>query len=70
MTACSSRAFPKRPVYLYLNNGEVEIRCASHLWGKRTMEVEAILRDEVGKDMNAAIIGPAGENLSHMARAS
>lgn len=55
------------PVYLYLNNGEVEIRDASHLWGKRVIETEQLLRKEVGKDMNAAIIGPAGEHLSHMA---
>lgn len=61
------KGISEKPVYLYLNNGEVEIRDASHLWGKRTIEVETILREEVGKDMNAAIIGPAGEKLSHMA---
>lgn len=55
------------PVYLYLNNGEVEIRDASHLWGKTVIQTEEILRKEVGKNMNAAIIGPAGERMSHMA---
>ena len=47
--------------------GKVEIRDASHLWGKRTIETETLLRAEVGDDMNAAIIGPAGERMSYMA---
>ncbi len=61
------KGISEKPVYLYLNDGNVEIRDASHLWGKRTIETEKILRSEVGKDMNAAIIGPAGERMSYMA---
>lgn len=61
------KGISEKPVYLYLNDGNVEIRDASHLWGKRTIETEEILRAEVGEDMNAAIIGAAGERLSHMA---
>ncbi|NJN97583.1 MAG: aldehyde ferredoxin oxidoreductase family protein [Anaerolineales bacterium] len=51
-----------RPVYLWVNDGQVELRDASHLWGKITGEVEAILKEELGdKDIEVAQVGPAGE---------
>jgi aldehyde:ferredoxin oxidoreductase len=36
------------PVCLWINDDQVEIRDASHLWGKRTADVEAMLREELG----------------------
>ncbi len=56
------------PVYLWVNEGEVETRDASHLWGKFTREVQKIIRREV-KDERAQVgcIGPAGENLVRFA---
>ncbi len=52
------------PVYLNINEGEVEIRDASHLWGKVTGDVQAAIRDELGDQrIRVAQIGPAGENL-------
>ncbi len=53
-----------KPVYLYLNNGKVEIRDASHLWGCDIYEVQRKLKGEL-KDtgLSVASIGPAGERL-------
>lgn len=52
------------PVYLWVNNGSVEIRDASHIWGSLTKESEEAIRLELGdKHIRVAQIGPAGENL-------
>ena len=54
----------KKPVYLWVSDKEVEIRDASHLWGKDTFETEELLRGEVGdKRVKVMSIGQAGENL-------
>lgn len=54
----------EKPVYLYVTDEKVEIRDASHLWGKDTYETEALLKEEVGdKRAQVIAIGPAGENL-------
>jgi len=54
----------KDPVYIWINNGEVEIRDASHLWGKDVRETNKILQSDLGdRDIQAVCIGPAGENL-------
>jgi aldehyde:ferredoxin oxidoreductase len=53
-----------RPTYLYLDNGRVELRDASSVWGKGARDTENMLRAEVGRqDARVACIGPAGENL-------
>ena len=53
-----------KPVYLWVHNGEAEIRDASNVWGKGTRETETILRSEIGDGrVQVASIGPAGENL-------
>ncbi len=51
-----------KPVYLWLHNGEAELRDASHLWGKSTKVVDAMLKEEVG-DAKAQVAqaGPAAE---------
>lgn len=62
------RGISPTPVYLWINQGEVELRDASHLWGKMTVETEAILREELGDDrIQVAQVGPAGENLVRFA---
>lgn len=38
----------KKPVYLWVQDGEAELRPAEHLWGKPTNEVEDQLFDELG----------------------
>ena len=54
----------KNPAYLWIKDGEIEIKNASHLWGKVTGEAEAIIKNEL-KDqfVRVAQIGPGGENL-------
>jgi aldehyde:ferredoxin oxidoreductase len=55
------------PVYLYVNDDDVEIRPASHLWGKDTIDTQEALKDELGPEFQIAAIGPGGENLSPLA---
>jgi aldehyde:ferredoxin oxidoreductase len=40
----------ERPVYLWVHDGEVELRDAAHLWGHLTADVEDTLREELGDD--------------------
>jgi aldehyde:ferredoxin oxidoreductase len=55
------------PVYLYIDNGKVEIRQAEDLWGKDTTETEQTLKERHGSDVQIASIGPAGEKQSLIA---
>lgn len=54
-----------RPVYLWIRDGECEIRDASRMWGKLdTFETEDAVRGEVGQERASVVaIGPGGENL-------
>ena len=56
-----------KPVYIFIDSGKAEIRDASHLWGKTTIETEKILNEEIEGKIGIALIGPAGENMSYMA---
>ncbi|HMK35801.1 MAG TPA: aldehyde ferredoxin oxidoreductase family protein [Desulfomonilaceae bacterium] len=58
------------PVYLYIDEQRAELRDAADLWGKDTIETEAILRDRYKAGAQVACIGPAGEKLSYMAGVS
>jgi len=54
----------KKPVYLWVHDGEAEIRDASHLWGQGILKTTDMIREELGdKKVSVAAIGPAGENL-------
>ncbi len=55
------------PVYLWIHDGVAELRSAEHLWGKLTNEVDGIVKDELGKKVEIAQIGPAGEKLANFA---
>jgi len=57
----------EKPVYLFINNGKAELRDAAHLWGKDTFDTEDILKNELGKDVEVACIGPFGEKVSLIA---
>ncbi len=54
------------PVYAVVEDGEVELRDASHLWGKGVHETRDTLEEEVdgayGKNLSIMAIGPGGEN--------
>jgi len=53
-----------KPVYLLIHDGTVEIKDASHLWGKGFYETKDILTKEVGeKRARISAIGQGGENL-------
>jgi aldehyde:ferredoxin oxidoreductase len=52
-----------RPVYLLIDNGDVDVRDASPLWGKSAFEAEEILLREHGERARFATTGIAGENL-------
>jgi aldehyde:ferredoxin oxidoreductase len=58
----------KKPVYLWINDGQVEIRDASHLWGQDTGPAQEAILSEVGK-AKVLGIGPGGENLVRYASA-
>jgi aldehyde:ferredoxin oxidoreductase len=52
-----------KPVYLAIDNDEVEIRDASHLWGRDTYETPIAIRKELNDpDTEVACIGRGGEN--------
>jgi len=57
----------KEPVYLWLNNGSVEIRPAGKVWGKTTHETEDRLKAETHPEAKVCSIGPAGEKLAFTA---
>lgn len=52
------------PVSLVIDDEDVELKGASHLWGKTTYETQRLLKEDVGdKKAQITCIGPAGENL-------
>jgi aldehyde:ferredoxin oxidoreductase len=52
----------KRPVYLWIHEGDAEIRDASPIWGKLSKETQDEIRRELRDDrIRIALIGPAGE---------
>ncbi|MBT4497904.1 MAG: hypothetical protein HOC74_09305 [Gemmatimonadetes bacterium] len=56
-----------RPVYLWIEDDQVELRDASHVWGKGIMGSQQQLLGELGKDVRILTIGQAGENLCRIA---
>jgi aldehyde:ferredoxin oxidoreductase len=58
----------KKPVYLWINDGEIEIRDASNLWGQGVFDTQETIRQELGdEEVKAMCCGPAGENLVRFA---
>ena len=57
-----------KPVYLWIDRGEAELRDAGHLWGKTTNQVDEMLVEELGdKRIQVTQVGPAGEKLVRFA---
>ncbi len=52
-----------KPVFLWINEGNVEIRDADWLWGLDTSVTDRLLKENVDAKSKIACIGPAGENL-------
>lgn len=58
------RGKANRPVYLYVHDGEIEIRDAHNVWGSGVYDTQDIIRKELGDEETQILcIGPAGENL-------
>jgi aldehyde:ferredoxin oxidoreductase len=55
------------PVYLWIHDGEAQIRSADGLWGLDHYEAFERLRGETDPKAQLACIGPAGENLVRFA---
>jgi len=56
-----------KPVYLHINNGTPSFKDAADIWGKDTFETQDILREDNGKDLEVACIGPSAEKLALIA---
>jgi aldehyde:ferredoxin oxidoreductase len=53
----------EKPVYLYINDDDVELRDASHLWGQSVWKTEEILKSSLQDPLvRVSSIGKAGEN--------
>ncbi|HZU87328.1 MAG TPA: aldehyde ferredoxin oxidoreductase N-terminal domain-containing protein, partial [Anaerolineaceae bacterium] len=65
------RGISPRPVYLWLADGQMELRPADDLWGLDTHQTEKTLRQaelkRTGREVSVACIGPAGEKQSLIA---
>ena len=60
------RGKAEKPVYLWINDDHVELKDATHLWGKDTWVTQRIIKHELGDpDIQVLKIGPAGENMCH-----
>ena len=57
----------EKPVYILIQDDQVEIHDAGDLWGMLAIDVEMALKERHGKKASVACIGPAGEKLSYMA---
>ena len=57
-----------QPAYIFINDGRIEIRDASKVWGAGVYDSQEILRQELGDpEVQCMVIGPAGENLVRFA---
>jgi aldehyde:ferredoxin oxidoreductase len=51
-----------KPVYLWIDEGQVEFRNATQLWGQNTYQTQDRIISEIeGRKPKVAVIGPAGE---------
>lgn len=57
ITGCSERA-----VHIHIEDGAVDIRDASRLWGLGNLATHETLKNELGESVRILSIGPGGEN--------
>ena len=58
----------KNPVYLFVHNGEIEIKDARGVWGQSVADAQWAIRDDLGdQEVKSIVCGPAGENLVRFA---
>jgi aldehyde:ferredoxin oxidoreductase len=52
----------EKPCYIFIEDGMVEVRDASDLWGLGSFEIERVLKEKCGQATRFVTTGPAGEN--------
>ncbi|MGQ9720872.1 MAG: aldehyde ferredoxin oxidoreductase family protein [Candidatus Jordarchaeum sp.] len=58
----------EKPIYLWIKNGEAELKDAGKIWGKNVYQTEDIIRESLGDSkIIVSSIGPAGEKLVKIA---
>ncbi|MBT8332481.1 MAG: aldehyde ferredoxin oxidoreductase, partial [Deltaproteobacteria bacterium] len=58
----------QNPCYIYIHNGEIEIRDARDIWGQSVTDAQWAIRQELGdEEVKSCVCGPAGENLVRFA---
>ncbi len=58
----------KDPVYIWINNGEIQIRDAKNVWGTGIYDTQDIIRKELrDEEVQCLCIGPGGERLVRFA---
>ncbi len=56
------------PVYLFIDDGRIELRAAKHLWGEMSFKTQQLIHEELGtEEIQVASIGPAAEKLVRFA---
>jgi aldehyde:ferredoxin oxidoreductase len=56
-----------KPVYIWIDDDEMQIRDAAGLWGKDAQEADHVIKKEIGDDeIETALIGQGAENLVAM----
>lgn len=53
----------EKPVYLWINNEQIELRDAEEYWGKDCHDTTDLLKEATDDEAKVACIGPAGEKL-------
>jgi aldehyde:ferredoxin oxidoreductase len=57
-----------QPSYLWIHDGEIEVRDASHLWGEDVQTTQELIQEELNDpEIKVLCIGIAGENLVRFA---
>jgi len=57
----------EKPVYLWIHDGNIEIKDAQHLWGKKSDEVDEAIKKETDPKARVMAIATAGTKLSRIA---
>jgi len=57
----------QEPVVLVIDDDQIELRSAKHLWGLNISQATQRLRDELGQDWQVLTIGPPGEKQRNLA---
>jgi aldehyde:ferredoxin oxidoreductase len=57
----------RKPVYLWIDDDNVEIRSAENIWNKTVPDATSLIKGETEAKARTMVIGPAGEKLSRIA---